>query len=363
MRDGYLVLENGQVFKGLRFGEETSQPLGELVFTTAMTGYLETLTDPSFFGQMVVHCFPLIGNAGVIPEDFESSGAHLSATIAHQFCESPSNFRSEEPLDTWLKRQGVPAFSLPETRLLTRMIREEGVMAAALSHAPALPGDVADRLHGWRVQRAVEAVTRAGTQLLSEGEPGGETVVLWDFGAKASIAGMLAARGLRVVAVPAGATAEEILSHRPAGVLLSNGPGDPAENAGPIRQLQRLFAARLPLFGICLGHQLMALAAGARTRKMKFGHRGANQPVQSLATGRVHITSQNHGYCVVDGSLPPGAELLYRNVNDGSCEGIRYRSFPGFSVQFHPEARGGPLDTGFLFDEFTAMLKGGAAHA
>lgn len=357
----YLTLENGRVFKGKAFGAG-GDLIGEIVFTTAMTGYLETLTDPSYEGQMVVQTFPLIGNYGVIPEDFEGESPALQAYIVRSWCQEPSNFRSEEGLDTFLLERGVAGIWDVDTRALVRIIREHGVMNAAMSDDPAFGLREMERLRGYRVERAVERVTckAAYTQAAKDAK---RRVVLWDFGAKRNIARELLLRGCDVTHVPAGATADEILALRPDGVMLSNGPGDPAENTGVIRELAHLCEAKMPLFGICLGHQLLALARGGETAKLKYGHRGANQPVLETAGNRVYITSQNHGYAVTAGTrLPKNAAESFRNLNDGTCEGIDYRDIPAFSVQFHPEACGGPQDTRFLFDRFIRLMDTTAEH-
>ncbi|MGD9559463.1 MAG: carbamoyl phosphate synthase small subunit [Oscillospiraceae bacterium] len=360
MGSGYLILADGQVFEGQRFGAQPGFLCGELVFTTGMTGYLQTLTDPSHYGQMVIQTFPMIGNYGVIPDEFESERPHLSAYIVHEVCEAPSNFRSEGRLDEWLESQGVPGLLGVDTRRLTRIVREEGVMNAALSATPTLSEAQWQALRGYAIGGAVEAVTCKQSHTVGEGPL---RVVLYDFGVKANIRGKLARRGCQVVTVPASTPADEVLALRPQGIVFSNGPGDPAENAGIIRQIRTLFDSGVPLMGICLGHQLMALAHGARTRKMKYGHRGANQPAQHLETGRVYITSQNHGYCVVGDSLPDGVRPMFVNANDGTNEGLIYSRFPGFSVQFHPEAHAGPQDTGFLFDRFVSMMQEVNAYA
>lgn len=352
MQKGYLILENGQVFPGMRCGAET-EAVGELVFTTGMTGYLETLTDPSYYGQIVMQTFPLIGNYGVIPADFESARSHVRAYVVHALCEEPSNFRAQGALSEWLAAQGVPCLTGVDTRQITRIVRERGVMNAVLCAEPVLSDAQKRMLRNYRVREAVESVTCR--QSFSEGK--GRRVVLCDYGAKANIRRELIRRGCEVITVPGRTPAAEILAFRPDGIMLSNGPGDPADNAPIIRQIRCLFDSGVPMFGICLGHQMMAIAYGGRTRKMKYGHRGANQPVQNTRTGRVYITSQNHGYCVVGESLGLGAELTYINANDGTCEGVRYEEFPGFSVQFHPEACGGPQDTAFLFDEFLALIE------
>lgn len=356
---GYLVLEDGTVLEGTRFGALDSA-LGELVFATGMTGYMETLSDPSYYGQMIVQTFPLIGNCGVIVEDMESVRLWPSAYIVREICGGPSNFRSQGGLDGFLQERGIPGLCGVDTRALTRRIRDKGVLNAALVSDPAAVDW--DALRAYRVDGAVEAVTAACIETQRPPKTRYK-VVLWDFGAKANITQELLARGCEVVTVPAGTSAEDILALLPDGVMLSNGPGDPADCGAIVRQLAQLCRRRVPLFGICLGHQLLALSQGAKTGKLKYGHRGANQPVRDERTGRVFVTSQNHGYAVQPGTLPDGAAVSHSNVNDGTCEGVRYGYMPAFSVQFHPEACGGPHDTNFLFDEFIRMMEGGERHA
>ncbi len=347
----YLVLENGDVLEGKRFGAE-GDVTGEIVFTTAMTGYLETLTDPSYYGQIVVQTFPLIGNYGVIPSDFESAAPCLKAYIVREWCQDPSNFRSEGVLDAFLKSADIVGLYDIDTRALTRIIREAGVMNAQIVSSREKAD--AEALKRYTVAGAVNAVSCREPVPPTAGDR--RNVVLWDFGAKANIRRELEKRGCAVTTVPASTTADAIAAMKPDGVMLSNGPGDPAENTGIIEELARLCKTGVPLFGICLGHQLLALSQGAKTVKLKYGHRGANQPVRDTETGRVYITSQNHGYAVVGDSLPAGARLSFVNANDGTAEGVVYDNMPAFSVQFHPEACGGPLDTGFLFDRFIESI-------
>jgi len=351
MKKGYLVLEDGQVFEGERFGAE-ADALGELVFTTGMGGYLETLTDPSYYGQIVLQTFPLIGNYGVIPEDFEGE-PRLKGYVVREACEEPSNFRSEGTLDGFLKEKGIPGLRGVDTRLITRLLRSRGVMNAVIcSEAPADLGP----LKAFRVTGAVDAATcRESAAFPSEGEERFR-VALLDYGMKGNILRQLRRRGCAVTVCPADTQAETILGGGYDGVMLSNGPGDPAENLFQIAQIQKLLGA-LPLFGICLGHQLTALAAGGSTYKLPFGHRGVNQPVREAGGSRTYITSQNHGYAVSDGV--PGAVLRYLNANDGSCEGLDYPDRKAFTVQFHPEACAGPQDTAFLFDRFLSLMERG----
>lgn len=348
LQRAYLVLENGRVFEGSRFGA-AGDAVGELVFTTGMSGYLQTLTDPSYFGQIVVQTFPLIGNYGIIPAEFESAAPRLAAYVVREWCETPSNFRSEGNLDEYLKACGIPGLCGVDTRALTRVIRNAGVMRAKLS--ASLDTAFEEQAPTYGVMR----VTQGAVTTRSPENPV-RRVALWDFGAKAGIERALLSRGCEVVRFPAGTRAEDILAVHPDGVMLSNGPGDPAVNTGIIREIKRVTEAKVPIFGICLGHQVLALSQGLRSHKLKFGHRGENQPARDVKTGRIYITSQNHGYAVTLENVPDAVEVSFVNANDGTCEGLRYRDFPGFSAQFHPEACAGPLDTAFLFDEFMELM-------
>ena len=353
-RAAYLVLENGTVFEGESFGAE-KETTGELVFTTAMTGYLETLTDPSYFGQVVLQTFPLIGNYGVIRSDFETPTPALNGYIVREWCQAPSNFRCEGDLDTFLKEKNVTGICGIDTRALTRIVREYGVMACRIQYTPEVTDALLEELKGYVITDAVESTTITEKETFPV-EDAKYHVVLMDFGAKHNIGRELNKRGCSLTVVPAGTTAEEVLAHNPDGVMLSNGPGDPAKHPAVIAELKKRSDSGVPMFGICLGHQLLALARGAQTEKLKYGHRGANQPVKELETGKVYITSQNHGYAVVSESLPADAVVSYVNGNDNTCEGVAYTDIPAFSVQFHPEAHGGPLDTSFLFDRFLKMM-------
>ena len=356
MKTAYLVLSGGQVFRGQRIGAE-GDGLGELVFTTGMTGYLETLTDPSYAGQIILQTFPLIGNYGVIPEDFE--GAPLArGYVVRELCGSPSNFRSEYALDRFLKEHDIPGIAGVDTRALTRILREQGVMNACI--CDAVPEDLSP-IRAYAVKGAVAEASAKEARSFPAAGQARYHVALMDYGAKHHIVESLTERGCRVTVLPHDTAAEDVLALKPDGLMLSNGPGDPAENVYEIAQLKKLIG-RLPVFGICLGHQLAALALGGETVKLKYGHRGANQPVKDLKTGRCFITSQNHGYAVVSESVADIAELRCINANDGSCEGLDFPSARCFTVQFHPEASAGPHDTGFLFDRFVAMM-GGAEDA
>ena len=352
MKKGYLVLQDGQVFEGLRFGS-TEDTVGELVFTTGMCGYIETLTDPSYAGQIVMQTYPLIGNYGIIPEDFEGACC-VKGYVVREWCEDPSNFRCRGDLDTFLKERDVPGLYGVDTRELTRIIREHGVMNACI--CDAVPADL-EPVVTYAVTGVVEAVTcREPSVHPAEGEERFR-VSLIDYGAKHNIVRELQKRGCAVTVLPATVSAEEVLAAEPDGIMLSNGPGDPAENVYQISQIQKLLG-KVPLFGICLGHQLTALAAGGSTYKLKYGHRGVNQPVRDLNGVRTYITSQNHGYAV-DGDTVKLGKVRFVNANDGTCEGIDYPEQRAFTVQFHPEACTGPKDTGFLFDQFVELMKGG----
>ena len=352
----YLVLQNGRIFEGKRIGAPVDR-VGELVFTTGMEGYLETLTDPSYYGQIVTHTFPLIGNYGVIEEDFEGKSA-LFGYIVRELCDAPSNFRSQYALNEYLTARGIPGLCGVDTREIVRITREEGVMNALI--CDEIPADLTD-IQAYAVRGVVAAASCHQAQSFPAVGEERFHVALMDYGAKHHIVENLTARGCRVTELPHNTPAEEIFALNPDGLMLSNGPGDPKENVFEIEQLKKLMG-RLPVFGICLGHQLAALALGGETVKLKYGHRGANQPVKDLKTGRCFITSQNHGYAVLADSVSDIAELRYINANDGSCEGLDYPGKRCFTVQFHPEASAGPHDTGFLFDRFVSMM-GGESHA
>ena len=352
MEKGYLVLADGQIFQGLRFGAR-AEAIGELVFTTGMCGYVETLTDPSYAGQIVMQTYPLIGNYGVIPEDFEGA-CHVKGYVVREHCGHPSNFRSQGDLDGFLKERNIPGLYGVDTRQLTRIIRESGVMNACI--CDEVPADLTP-LREYAVAGVVNAVTSQAPAVY-EAEGGTRFhVALLDYGAKRNIVQELQKRGCEVTVLPASTAAEDVLAMKPDGVMLSNGPGDPAENVFQIEQIKKLLG-RVPLFGICLGHQLTALAAGGRTYKLKYGHRGVNQPVRDLSGPRTYITSQNHGYAV-DGDSVKIGRVSFANANDGTCEGLDYPGLRAFTVQFHPEARGGPRDTAFLFDRFVELMEGG----
>ena len=356
MEKAYLILQDGTTFEGERIGDCRSA-IGELVFTTGMVGYTETLTDPSYAGQIVLQTFPLIGNYGLAPEDFEGKTA-VRGYVVRECCSEPSNFRAQMTLNDFLCAHHIPGIAGVDTREITRLIRKNGVMNAVISSTPKV--DLA-AIAAYRVEGVVPAVSCDENTAYEPMEEKKHTVVLVDYGAKENIVRNLTKRGCRVIRVPQDTVAEEILALAPDGVMLSNGPGDPAENTAAIAELKKLIG-KVPVFGICLGHQLAALAMGGQTMKLPFGHRGGNQPVREVNGERTFITSQNHGYAVVSETLAGVGKELYVNANDGSCEGMEYPGKQCFTVQFHPEACGGPHDTEFLFDRFLSMM-GGKDHA
>lgn len=350
----YICLANGDIFEGKTFGAK-GEVLGELVFTTGMGGYIETLTDPSYYGQIVMQTFPLIGNYGFIEEDQESEKSAVSAYIVREYCKEPSNFRCGYTLEKYLENNNIVGVYDVDTREITKTIREYGVMNAVITDDP----DKVDmeKLKAYRVTDAVKSVS-CTKPYMSASDEHKYNVVLIDYGTKKNIVRELNKRGCNVAVVPHNTKAQDILALDPDGIMLSNGPGDPEENTEAISELAKLVGKK-PIFAICLGHQLLALALGASTTKLKYGHRGVNQPVKNLETGRTFISSQNHGYAVVNESVENiGGKISYINANDGTCEGVDYPDKSAFSVQFHPEACSGPHDTRFIFDKFTDMMGG-----
>ncbi|MBQ6441894.1 MAG: carbamoyl phosphate synthase small subunit [Lachnospiraceae bacterium] len=350
----FLILEDGTVFAGRGIGANRDV-ISEIVFNTSMTGYIEVLSDPSYAGQAVVMTYPLIGNYGVTP-DLESTRPWVDGFIVRELCKTPSNFRSTGTLQDFLEKNGIPGIEGIDTRALVKILREKGTQNGMITRNENYNLEIIiPKLKEYTTGNVVEKVTRKEKTVL----PGkGKRVALYDFGAKANIAKSLQERGCAVTIYPADATAEEILSDQPDGILLSNGPGDPKECTGVIRELKKLYDSDVPIFAICLGHQLMALATGADTYKLKYGHRGGNHPVRDLATGRVTISSQNHGYVVDTERLDPSVAVpAFENVNDGTNEGLSYIGKKIFTVQFHPEACPGPLDSGYLFDRFLEMMQ------
>lgn len=351
MKKRFLVLSDGTVFEGYAFGADV-ESVGELVFTTGMNGYIETLTDPSYYGQIVLQTYPLIGNYGIIEEDFEG-GCFVKGYVVREWCEQPSNFRCEYDLNTYLKNNNIPGIYGVDTREITKTIREQGVMNAIL--CDEVPSDLSE-VKSYVIRDAVPSVTTKEKYVSPAVGEEKYRVALLDFGAKRNIIRELSRRGCNVTVLPASTTAEEVLAMDPDGIMLSNGPGDPADAVFQIEQIRKLLGKK-PLFGICLGHQLTALAAGGTTTKLKYGHRGVNQPCRDIQGTRTFITSQNHGYAVVSDSVKRGA-VRFINANDKTCEGIDYPDDHAFTVQFHPEASSGPHDTEFLFDRFLALMGG-----
>ena len=351
----FLILEDGTVFEGISIGAER-EVISEIVFNTSMTGYLEVLTDPSYAGQAVVMTYPLIGNYGITP-DMESEKPWADGYIVRELSRIPSNFRSNGTIQDFLKKYGIPGIMGIDTRALTRILRDKGTMNGMITTNENYNlSTVIPLLKAYRTGNVVDKVTCTEKTVL-EGK--GKKVALMDFGAKKNIASSLNQRGCQVTIYPAHTTAEEILAAKPDGIMLSNGPGDPAECTEIIRELKKLYASDVPIFAICLGHQLMALAMGASTHKLKYGHRGGNHPVKDLETGRVYISSQNHGYVVDTDQMDSNiVKPAFINVNDKTNEGLSYIGKNIFTVQFHPEACPGPQDSAYLFDRFIEMMGG-----
>jgi carbamoyl-phosphate synthase small subunit len=365
MTDALLVLEDGSLYRGRAFGAE-GESVGEVVFNTSMTGYQEIISDPSYAGQMVVMTYPHIGNYGINPDDFESRRPFLEGLIVKEYCDRPSNWRATSSLGDYLKEKGIVGIEGIDTRAVTRKIRERGAMQGALSSRGVDPEALIEKVRsspGLVGRDLVARVTCKEPYDWTEGPEGPLTlpenapeVIVYDFGVKRNILRSLVASGCRVKVMPAATPAEKVLSLRPRGVLLSNGPGDPEAVVYAIENVRKLIG-RLPIFGICLGHQILGLAFGGKTFKLKFGHHGGNQPVMDLRTRAVQVTSQNHGFAVDAESLEKEIVLTHVNLNDRTVEGMRHRTLPIFSVQYHPEAAPGPHDANYLFREFVEALK------
>ncbi len=351
----FLILEDGTVFEGTSIGS-TREVISEIVFNTSMTGYLEVLTDPSYAGQAVCMTYPLIGNYGITP-DMESGKPWPDGFIVRELSRIPSNFRCEGTIQDFLVKYDIPGIAGIDTRALTKILREKGTMNGMITTNENFDFEaIKPQLNAYTTGDVVSKVTCSDKQVLSGT---GKKVALLDFGAKKNIAKSLNDRGCEVTIYPAHTKAEEILSTNPDGIMLSNGPGDPKDCGPIIEEIKKLYSSDTPIFAICLGHQLMALANGADTHKMKYGHRGGNHPVKDLETGRVYISSQNHGYVVDTDKLDPKvATPAFVNVNDGTNEGLKYTGKNIFTVQFHPEACPGPQDSGYLFDRFIGMMGG-----
>lgn len=355
MRKRKLILENGEVFEGYAFGSDKASE-GEVVFTTGMTGYQETLSDPSFCGQIVTMTYPLIGNYGINRDDFETIDPAIKGFVVHELADKPSNFRSERTLDQYFKAKDIPGIEGIDTRKLTRMIREEGAVKGYLSAADEEINVDKTVQYLQNTTFPTNQVEQVSTKSAYPSPGRGNKVILMDFGMKHGILRELNKRDCDVIVVPYNTTAEDILAYSPDGVMLSNGPGDPKDVPEAIETIKKLIG-KIPMFGICLGHQLFALACGADSFKMKFGHRGANHPVKDLKTGRTELTSQNHGYAIEPQSLvDTDLEITHVALNDGSVEGLRHTKYPVFTVQYHPEASPGPEDPNHLFDEFIELM-------
>ena len=349
MYNKQLILEDGTVYKGYAFGADI-ESVGEVVFNTAMTGYQETLSDPSYNGQIVTFTYPLIGNYGINRDDFESMRPCIKGMIVKELCDMPSNFRNEKTLDEALKAFNIPGIAGIDTRSLTRKIRTKGVIKGCIVSIERNVKEVVAELN--KINLPTNQIEQVSSKSISPALGRGRRVVLVDLGMKIGIVRELTTRGCDVIVVPHNIKAEELLRLEPDGVMLTNGPGDPEDAKESIEMIREIIG-KVPIFGICMGHQLISLACGAKTYKLKFGHRGANHPVKNLITGRVDITSQNHGYAVdIDSLKNTDLELTHIAINDRSCEGVRHKKYSVFSVQYHPEAAPGPHDSSYLFDEF-----------
>lgn len=351
----YLILEDGSVYEGNSVGAEKSV-VSEIVFNTSMTGYLEVMTDPSYAGQAVVMTYPLIGNYGICYEDIESNKAWVDAFIVRELSEVASNFRNEDSIQNFLKVNNIPCITGIDTRDLTKRLREYGTMNGMIITTGSYDiSEVSQKIKEYSVKGVVKKTSTDKSYTL-DGK--GKRVVLMDFGAKRNIAKQLQKRGCEVIVVPCDTTADDIIKLNPDGIMLSNGPGDPKENVDIIKEIKKLYDSDIPIFAICLGHQLMALATGADTYKLKYGHRGGNHPVKDLENGRTYISSQNHGYAVDESTLNKSICIpAFVNVNDNTNEGLRYINKNIFTVQYHPEACPGPRDNSYLFDKFIKMME------
>lgn len=351
----YLILEDGSVYEGENVGA-LREAVSEIVFNTSMTGYLEVMTDPSYAGQAVVMTYPLIGNYGICYEDMESYRPWIDGLIVRELSEVASNFRNEDSIQNFLIKNNIPCICGIDTRDLTKRLREHGTMNGFITvDSSFVVEKILQRIKEYSVKGVVKRTSTKEACIF----PGkGKRVVLIDFGAKKNIARQLQKRGCEVIVVPCDTKAKEILKLKPDGIMLSNGPGDPKENVDIIKEIKKLYNTDIPIFAICLGHQLMALATGANTYKLRYGHRGGNHPVKDLETGRTYISSQNHGYAVDESTLDKNICVpAFVNVNDGTNEGLRYINKKIFTVQYHPEACPGPRDSSYLFDKFIKMME------
>lgn len=352
MTKRYLVLENGQVFVGDAIGAD-ADVTGELVFSTGMTGYQDSITDQSYNGQILTFTYPLIGNYGINRDDYESINPTTKAVVVHEVTRRPSNWRQQMSLDEFLQMKGIPGIANVDTRALTKLIRDGGAMKASLVSSESQLNEIKGKIGTLNLPTNQIATSSTPVTYISPNV--GRKIVLVDFGLKHSIIRELAKRGCSVTVVPYNTTAAEILQLAPDGVMLSNGPGNPVD-VPAVLEMIRGVQTQVPLFVICMGHQLFCLANGASTYKMKFGHRGFNHAVRNLQTGRIDFTSQNHGFAVAQDDLPANLTITHVEINDGSVEGVRHTQYPAFSVQFHPDAAPGPHDANYLFDEFMNLI-------
>jgi len=346
---GKLILENGIIFEGNLFGY-LEESVGEVVFNTGMTGYEEIITDPSYYGQIVTMTYPLIGNYGINLEDVESKSPKVKGFIVREKCDSPNNFRCEMDLEGYFKQNKIIGLEGIDTRALTKVLRNKGTMKGIITTKELTKGEIDQRLKSFS---NIDAVRKVSTKEIYTIEGTGQHVAIIDFGIKENIIRSFKQRNCKLTIFPADATSEEILKVNPDLVFLSNGPGDPKDLQEVIKMLKEIIGKK-PIVGICLGHQLLALALGGKTEKLKFGHRGCNHPVKDIEENKVYITSQNHGYYV--SKLPEDMEVTHVSVNDGTIEGMRHKSLPIFSVQFHPEACPGPKDIDVIFDKFLSLI-------
>jgi carbamoyl-phosphate synthase small subunit len=353
-----LVLETGRTFHGASFGAE-GETFGEMVFNTSMTGYQEILTDPSYAGQIVCMTYPLIGNYGVNSEDVESRRPWAEGFVVREASRVASNWRSQETLDAYLKRNKIVGIEHIDTRALVRHIRDKGAMRAAISTVDLDPESLLARVLAspeMENRELASAVTVKEQFDYASAGTAGFHVVAYDFGVKTNSLREFSRMGCRVTVVPADTSADDVMALKPDGIFLSNGPGDPASMARVVDEIRKLAASQTPMFGICLGHQLIGQAFGGDTYKLKFGHRGGNQPIKDLTTGKIEIAAHNHGFAVTEASLPAEVEVTHVNLNDQTVAGLRHRTLPIFSVQYHPESAPGPHDSGYLFERFIELM-------
>lgn len=354
----WIVLADGTVLEGLSFGA-TGTCIGEVVFNTGMLGYQEVLTDPSYYGQIVMQTYPIIGSAGINQEDMESERAWVSGYIVNEWSETPSNFRCEKTLDEFLKEQNIVSIYGIETRKLTQKIRETGVINGAITteYSDDKKADLLKQIAGFKIENAVKSVTGKNRKI--EGKDATLTVAVLDLGVKNSILEAVASRGAKLNIYGATTSADEIIDTKPDGILISNGAGNPAENSDVIETVKKLMSANIPVLGIGLGHEIMALAQGAKIEKLKYGHRGGNHPVTDASRERTYVTAQNIGYTVVADSINADiAEVSHINENDKTVEGIKYKNIPAFSVSFYPASSGKSFETSYIYDDFIKLMKG-----